>query len=141
MLLKARIIPNACVTLPTSNFGVALVTSKKQLHKKYWVHNPESEWASCDYSYACGNIYKHQVKVLQLLHLELAKGTIVHYCGALKGTIHGGIQNLLSPTRQLNNSPSNVQYIPLMSMTPKASSKVDLEDEICRLKFELLEEA
>ncbi len=62
-------IPNACVTLLISNFEVALITSKKRLHKKYVVHNPKSEWASCDYPYAqCGNICKHQVKMFQLLH-------------------------------------------------------------------------
>jgi len=33
-----------------------------------------------------------------------------------------------------------VQYIPPMSRIPKASSKVDLEDEIYCLQFELLEE-
>jgi hypothetical protein len=79
--------------------------------------------------------------VLQLFHLELAEGTITHYYGALKRTVHGGLQNLLSPTKQLGNSPSNVQYTPPMSRTPKTSSKVDLEDEIYRLQFELLEEA
>jgi hypothetical protein len=93
-------ILDACVTLPTSNSRVALVMSRKQLHKKYWVHNPKSKWASCDYPYAQhGNICKHQVKVLQLLHPKLAKGTITCYCGALKGTIHGGFQNLLNFTK------------------------------------------
>ncbi len=119
MILKVRMIPNACVTLPTINYGVALVTSKKQLHKKYYVHNPEFEWASCDCLYACGNICKHQIKVFQLLHPKLAKGMRTHYCDALKGIVHGGLQNLLNPTKQLDNSPSNVQYTPPMSRTPK----------------------
>jgi len=79
--------------------------------------------------------------VLQLLHPELAKGMITHCYGALKGIVHGGLQNLLNPTKQLVNSPINVQYTPPTSRTPKASSKVDLEDEICCLQFELLEEA
>ncbi len=79
--------------------------------------------------------------MLQLFHLELAKGTITHYCSALKGIIHGGLQNLLSLIKQLDNSPSKVQYIPPMSRTPKASSNVNLEDEICCLQVELLEEA
>jgi hypothetical protein len=35
----------------------------------------------------------------QLFHPKLAEGIITCYCGALKGTIHGGLQNLLSPTR------------------------------------------
>jgi hypothetical protein len=34
VFLMARMIPNARVTLPTNNFGMALVTSKKRLHKK-----------------------------------------------------------------------------------------------------------
>jgi hypothetical protein len=127
--------------LPTSNFGMALITFKKWLHKKYWVHNPESEWAYCNCSYVCGKICKHQIKVFQLFHLELAEGTIAHYYGALKGTVHGGFQNLLNPTRQLGNSPCNVQYTPPTSRSPKTSPKVDLEDEICCLQFELLEEA
>jgi len=51
VFLKIKMIPDACVTLLTNNFEVALITSKKWFHKKYLVHNPKFEWASCDYSY------------------------------------------------------------------------------------------
>ncbi len=93
MFLKARMILDAYVMLPTNNFGMALVTSRKQLH------NPKSEWAFCNCPYAQrGNICKHQVKALQLLHPKVAKNTITCYCGVMKVTIHGGLQNLLNPT-------------------------------------------
>jgi hypothetical protein len=84
--------------LPTIAFEVALVTSKKHPHKRYSVHNPEFEWVF--YDCPCtqrGNICKHQVKVLQLLHPKLAEGTITHYCGALKGIVEGGLQHLFNP--------------------------------------------
>jgi hypothetical protein len=100
VLLKAGMILDDCVTLPTNNSRMALVTSSKRLHKKYWVHNPKSKWASCDYPYAQhGNICMHQNKVLQLLHPKFTKGMIAHYYGVLKGTVHGGLQSLLSLTR------------------------------------------
>ncbi len=40
VVIKAKMIPNSCVTLPSTPFGVTLVTSKKRPHKKYWVCNP-----------------------------------------------------------------------------------------------------
>jgi hypothetical protein len=49
VVLKAKMIPNSCVTLLVGPSKVALVTSRKHPHKKYWVHNLEFEWASCDY--------------------------------------------------------------------------------------------
>ncbi len=98
VVFKARMIPNSCAMLPTIAFEVALVTSKKHPHKRYSVHNPEFEWVF--YDCPCtqrGNICKHQVKVLQLLHPKLAEGTITHYCGALKGIVEGGLQHLFNP--------------------------------------------
>jgi hypothetical protein len=134
-------ILDSYVTLPTMNYGVALVTSKEWPHRKYWVHSLESKWASYDCPYAQHwNICKHQVKMLQLLHLELVEGTITHYYGALEGIVHGGFQNLWSPTI-VGNSPSIAQYTPPTSRTPKASPKVDLEDEVCLLQLELVKEA
>jgi hypothetical protein len=43
-----------------------------------------------------GNICKYQFKVLILLCFNLAKGTIVHFCGLLKGIIqdHPNITHL-----------------------------------------------
>ncbi len=78
--------------------------------------------------------------MLQLLHPKLVEGTITHYCGVLEGIIHGGFQNLLSPTT-VGNSPSIAQYTPPTSRAPKASPKVDLEDEVCLLQIESVEEA
>lgn len=98
VVLKAQMIPNSCVTLPTTNFRDGLCYTQKHPHKRYWVHNLESKWASRDCSCGqCGNICKHQVKVLQLLHSELVAGTIAHYCGALKGNVEGGLQHLFNP--------------------------------------------
>lgn len=88
--------------LPTTTPRMALVTPKNT-HTKDWVHNPESKWASCDCS--CGqrgNICKHQVKVLQLLHSKLVAGTIAHYCGALKGNLEGGLQHLFNPQEDVH---------------------------------------
>jgi hypothetical protein len=60
VVIKAKMIPDSCVTLPSTPFGVALVMSKKHPPNKYWVHNPKSKWASCDYPWAQhGNICKH----------------------------------------------------------------------------------
>ena len=44
-----------------------------------------------------GNICKHQVKVLMMLHPSLAEGTITRYCGSLAGTTEGGRGNMLDP--------------------------------------------
>jgi hypothetical protein len=86
-------IPDSCVTLPSTPFGMALVMSKKHPPNKYWVHDPKSKWASCDYPWAQrGNKCKHQVKVLQLLQPELTEGTIAHYYGALKEIIERGLK-------------------------------------------------
>ncbi len=67
--------------------------------------------------------------MLQLFHLGLAEGIITHYCGALKGSIEGGLENLFSPTC-VGCSPNNIRYTPSTSRLPKETSKVDLEDEI-----------
>jgi hypothetical protein len=78
--------------------------------------------------------------VLQLLYPKLAKGTITHYCGVLKGIIEGGFEILFNHVC-VGCSPSNIQYILSASKKFKETSKVDLEDEIHRLYFELVEEA
>jgi hypothetical protein len=44
-----------------------------------------------------GNICKHQIKVLMMLHPSLAEGTITRYCGSLAGTTEGGRGNMLDP--------------------------------------------
>jgi hypothetical protein len=80
------------------------------------------------------------VKVLQLLHPKLAEHITTRYYGALKGTVHGDLHNLLSPTT-ISSSPNNAQYTPPALRTLEASPNVDLKDEICCLQIELVEEA
>ena len=97
-VLKAREIPDSCVTLPIACDGPALVTSKSNVEKVYSVYNPDCEWGCCDCAWALkGNICKHQIKVLMLLHPSLAEGTITRYCGSLAGTTEGGRGNMLDP--------------------------------------------
>ena len=97
-VLKAREIPDSCVTLPIADDGPALVTSKNNPSKLYSVYSPDCEWGCCDCVWALkGNICKHQIKVLMILHPSLAEGTITRYCGSLVGTTEGGRGNMLDP--------------------------------------------
>jgi len=97
-VLKAREIPDSCVTLPIADDGPALVTSKNNASKLYFVYNPDCEWGCCDCVWALkGNICKHQIKVLMMLHPSHAEGTITRYCGSLAGTAEGGRGNMLDP--------------------------------------------
>ena len=95
-LLKAREIPDSCVTLPIADDGPALVTSMNNASKLYSVYSPDCEWGCCDCLWALkGNICRHQIKVLMILHPELAEGTITRYCGSLACTCEGGRDNML----------------------------------------------
>ena len=97
-VLKAREIPDSAVTLPIADDGPALVTSRKDPKKVYYVYSPDCEWGCCDCVWALkGNICKHQIKVLMILHPSLAEGTITRYCGSLAGTTEGGRGNMLDP--------------------------------------------
>ena len=97
-VLKAREIPDSCVTLPIADDGPALVTSMNNPTKLYSVYSPDCEWGCCDCFWALkGNICKHQIKVLMILHPSLAEGTITRYCGSLAGTAEGGRGNMLDP--------------------------------------------
>ena len=103
-VLKAREIPDSCVTLPIADDGPALVTSKTNAAKVYSVYSPDCEWGCCDCLWALkGNICKHQVKVLQMLHPSLAEGTITRYCGTLAGRVEGGRGNMLDPVEHFPN--------------------------------------
>ena len=42
-----------------------------------------------------GNVCKHQINVLMILHPKLAEGTITCYCGSLAGTCEGGRTDML----------------------------------------------
>ncbi len=123
VVIKARMIPDSCVMLPSTPSRVALVMSRKHPHNKYWVHNPKLGCTSCDCPWPQhGNICKHQIKVLQFLHPKLIEGTITRYYGALKGTIEGGFENLFSPTH-LGCSPGDIRYTPFTSRLPKGGSR------------------
>jgi hypothetical protein len=69
-----------------------------------------------------------------------ASPPITHYCGVLKGIIEGGFEILFNHVC-VGCSPSNIRYILSASKKFKETSKVDLEDEIHQLYFELVEEA
>jgi hypothetical protein len=73
-IFKVKDILDSNVTLPTHGSGVALVTSNKHALKGYWVYNPNFEWACCECLFAQqGNICKHQIKVLMMMHLKLVE--------------------------------------------------------------------
>lgn len=60
------------------------------------VYNLDEEWATCDCSHVMkGNIYKHHMKVLKLMHLDLEEGKITRYGGSLKGIAIGWLHKML----------------------------------------------
>jgi hypothetical protein len=107
-ILKARAIPDDDVTLPIIDGDTALVTSTEHRHLRYTVHNPGSEWGVCNCVWAQrGNICKHHVKVVMMMHPEIAEGTIARYCGHLAGNVSGGLQQLLTPRREQPLPPTD----------------------------------
>ncbi|KAG0554069.1 hypothetical protein KC19_12G059900 [Ceratodon purpureus] len=77
-----------------------MVTSTSHRHLRYTVHNPGSEWGLCTCVWAQrGNMCKHHVKVVLMMHPEIAEGTIARYCGRLAGNVNGGLRQLLTPQR------------------------------------------
>jgi hypothetical protein len=70
-----------------------------------------------------------------MMHPKLQKGTITHYCGALKGTMVGGLQNMFSPIQPMPMQKTNYQ-VPSTSCTPNSKPRRNLEDEICNLAIE-----
>ena len=99
-ILRARNIPDEDVTLPENDGDAALVTSTEHRHLWYTVHNPASEWGVCNCIWAQrGNKCKHHVKVVMMMHPEMAEGTIARFCGKLAGSVTGGLQQLLTPRR------------------------------------------
>ena len=148
-VLKAREIPENCVTLPIACDGPALVTSKNNAAKSYSVYNPYCEWGCCDCAWAMkGNVCKHQIKVLMILHPSLAEGTITRYCGSLAGTTEGGRGNMLDlivhfPYDCYDTGPS------LITPTPNAAqgsqrvtpSEEDMEKKMRNLATEFMDAA
>ena len=93
---KVGEILDNCVTLPIANDGPTIVTSKTNATKWYFVYNLDCEWGCCDCVCALmGNICKHQIKVLMMLHPSLAEGTITCYRGSLASTNEGGRGSML----------------------------------------------
>ena len=146
-VLKAREILDSCVTLPIADDGPTLVTSKTDAAKVYSVYNPDCEWGCCDCMWALkGNICKHQIKVLQMLHPSLAEGTIIRYCGSLAGTRDGGRGNMLDPPEHFPVDPSDngpPSAIPTVSR-PRGSqcvtpSEHDMEKNVRNLAAEFVE--
>ena len=140
-ILKARSIPDEDVTLPSTEHDFALVTSTDHRHLRYTVHNPGSEWGVCNCVWAQrGNMCKHHIKVVMIMHPEMAEGTIARYCGRLAGNANGGLQQLLTP-RRVEHPPVSQATTP-MSMsrpTPVRTSQVDLAETL-RLQIILLHE-
>ena len=117
-ILKARAIPDEDVTLPTEDGDTALVTSTSHRHLRYTVHNPGSEWGMCTCVWAQrGNMCKHHVKVVLMMHPEIAEGTIARYCGRLAGNINGGLRQLLTPQR-VQPPPSAESDTPYSAVRP-----------------------
>ena len=122
VVLKAREILDSCVTLPIACDGPTLVTSKSNAAKLYYVYNPDCEWGCCDCVWALkGNICKHQIKVLMMLHPSLAEGTITRYSGSLAGTTEGGRGNMLDPIEHFPENCSDAG-LPLPTPTSKPCS-------------------
>lgn len=113
-IIQAKSIPDNNVALPPFDGAPALVKSSKRGHIVYAVHNPCTEWAVCECVYSQkGNICKHQVKVLELTRPDLAEGKIARYLGSLRGTAQGGMNNLLSTSR---NQPGRVEDFPITAL-------------------------
>ena len=148
-VLKAREIPDSCVTLPIADGGPALVTSKSDASKVNAVYNPDCEWGCCDCFWALkGNICKHQIKVLQMVHPSLAEGTITRYCGSLAGRVEGGRGNMLDPIEHFpNDSGDTTTPTPTpTALRPRGSqcqtpSGGDMEKHIRNLAAEFVEAA
>ncbi len=97
-ILSAKEIPNSSMTFPKDDGGYAIVTSLTHEHLNDKVYNPKSKWAYCEcFQLQRGNICKHQIKIILLLHPDIVKGTIAHYYDSLSGTLNNGLSSMFSP--------------------------------------------
>ena len=141
-ILKARAIPDKDVTLPLKDGDTALVTSTSHRHLRYTVRNPGTEWGVCNCVWAQrGNMCKHHVKVVMMLHPDIAEGTIARYCGRLAGNVNGGLSQMLTP-RRLNppsiSKPATPSSVP--RATPQRKVQAGLSEMLERQIIQLLEE-
>ncbi len=114
----------------------------KKAHLRYTIHNPTSYWACCNYVNAhCGNICKHQLKVLMLLHLDLAEGTIVWFCGLLKATFEGGVKDLLSPQVGIGPFPHIMTIPPTSIHKLTTPTQVNLEEQLWSMALNMVDVA
>jgi hypothetical protein len=91
-IIKARTIPDSDVSLLEYDGWRAWVVSSDSRQLFYTMHNPTTDLASCTCVHTQrGNICKHQLKVLQMLHLDLAEATIARYSGRTPGNLNSGI--------------------------------------------------
>ena len=105
-ILKARLIPDTDVTLPLKEGDTAMVTSTTHRHMRYTVYNLGYEWGVCSCVWAQrGNMCKHHIKVVMMMHPDIAEGTIARYCGRMAGNVNGGLQQLLTPRRVRTHAP------------------------------------
>jgi hypothetical protein len=81
------IVPSALIrtfTIPYTNILICLqdnvvyVGSVNNRPKVSTIHSPDFKWAQCDWSIAShGMIYKHDVNVFKMLHLDIEDGVVV----------------------------------------------------------------
>lgn len=81
VVLKAKTSSKDYVTFLVSKIWFVVVASRTHQTKRY-------KWAYHECMVvAKGNIYKHQMKVLLMLHLAFVEGNITKYCDVLKGVV------------------------------------------------------
>ena len=117
------------------------MTSATHRHIRYIVHNPHEVWANCNCVHSQrGNTCKHQVKVLQMLHPHIAKGTEARFYGALKRTDKGGLHQLLTPPRSMpsTNEANNVSTLAPPSVRTPLWHPADLQSSLTDQAHELL---
>lgn len=84
---------------------------------------------------------KHHVKVVMMLHPEIAEGTIARYCGRLAGNVNGGLSQMLTP-RRLDPPSISVPTTPFSvpRATPQRRVQADLPEMLQRQIIQLHEE-
>ena len=136
-VILARDILDFDIQLPTYDGGPVHVTSMTYRYVQYVVHNvgESSATYTCVHSVR-GNICKHQVKVLKMLHPNLVEGRIARYCRSLKGTQNGGLHCIGIVPPPPSNSPASSWARPSIPKCPRLPS--DIHDTLLNQAEELL---